>query len=67
MVSLVYENNIICVSVVDNGNGISNKNSDMINGNGIENMKKRAEEIGGKFEIISEKDIGVKISITLKI
>ena len=55
------------ISVRDNGKGISESGNGMVNGNGIENMKKRAEEIGGKFEIINKSGRGVTINISVPV
>lgn len=66
-VSVFIESKKFCVSIIDNGKGIVNKTSKMINGNGIENMKRRAEEIGAEFSINSEKNKGVQIFVKLKI
>lgn len=48
------------LEITDNGIGFTQNFS---KGNGLLNMKKRAEEIGGKFEIISEKGTSIKITI----
>ena len=53
----------ISISIQDNGNGFDSQQVDL--GNGITNMKKRIEEIGGKIHIDSNVGIGTKINITL--
>ena len=63
----------IHIEIKDNGKGFNtltlNTNMDVdgldvfYNGNGIKNMKSRAEEIGGSFVIYSEKDKGTIIII----
>jgi len=55
------ENNLIHLSISDNGIGFLAANS---RGNGLHNMKKRAEELNGTLEIDSE--IGKGTRITLK-
>lgn len=57
----------LSIEVVDNGIGMKNDNSDQINGNGIENMKKRAEEIGAEIKFTSDKNEGVCVSVALPI
>ena len=53
----------INIEITDNGIGFDKNNS--INGNGLNNMQKRIEEIGASFELISGLDKGTKISIKL--
>lgn len=48
------------LEIKDNGNGFDQKN---LNGNGIGNMKRRTAEMNGFFEIISENETFIKISI----
>jgi signal transduction histidine kinase len=48
------------LEIKDNGIGF---NPIEKQGNGLQNMKKRTEEIGGKFEINSENGTTIKISI----
>jgi signal transduction histidine kinase/ligand-binding sensor domain-containing protein len=55
---------ILTVSVTDNGKGFDN--SKTFDGHyGLENMKSRVKEMGGKFEIISSEDKGTRIIITV--
>ena len=56
------ENNVLLLSIIDDGIGF---NPEIVKGNGITNMKKRANEINGKFNIISSEKKGT--SITLQI
>ncbi len=51
------------IEIIDNGNGFDTASDEM--GNGLNNMKKRAREIGGKLKIASEQNIGTRISLTL--
>lgn len=58
-------NGYFVLSVTDNGKGF---NAEMVpTGNGINNMKKRAEEIGGELSIISSMQKGTVIKYTSKI
>lgn len=58
-------NGYFVLSVTDNGKGF---NTEMVpTGNGINNMKKRAEEIGGELSIISSMQKGTVIKYTSKI
>jgi signal transduction histidine kinase/ligand-binding sensor domain-containing protein len=50
------------VSIKDNGAGFTAKNED---GNGLRNMKKRIESIGGTFEILNAEGVTVKMDIPL--
>jgi signal transduction histidine kinase len=48
----------------DDGKGfIVNNNSD---GNGLKNMKKRIESVGGYFEMLNEKGVVIKMTVPLK-
>ncbi|MBL7914462.1 MAG: hypothetical protein JNL49_05395 [Bacteroidia bacterium] len=49
----------------DNGKGIVITENKAYNGNGIQNMRKRAEEIGGVFAIQTSDSQGTTITITL--
>lgn len=52
---------LLSLELTDNGKGLNIKNR---NGNGLENMKRRAEEIGANLEIIDNQP-GVRISIII--
>ncbi|MFK7748204.1 MAG: tetratricopeptide repeat protein [Kordia sp.] len=51
------------LSIVDNGNGFDT--TEEIEGNGLENMQLRAEEIYGKLNVISQKDTGTTVKLTI--
>lgn len=55
--------NGITIEISDNGKGFDIDTIDL--GNGIVNMQKRIEEIGGVFKIKSELDKGTQITISL--
>ena len=55
--------NGITIDISDNGKGFDLDTIDL--GNGIVNMQKRIEEIGGVFKIKSELDKGTQITISL--
>jgi ligand-binding sensor domain-containing protein/two-component sensor histidine kinase len=74
------ENNSLVVKVKDNGKGfvlsnssavagrlISEKDYDGFGGNGLINMRRRAENLGGRFSIESEKDAGTSVEIKIPI
>lgn len=62
-VEVFKENNQIKIKIKDDGKGFD---LELIRyGNGFYNMKKRIEEINGKFEIISRTTVGTTISIIL--
>jgi signal transduction histidine kinase len=66
-VKISYKDEMLSISIIDNGTGMKEENFDLINGSGIENMKKRAEEIEAEFKLISEKNAGVCINIILHV
>jgi signal transduction histidine kinase len=52
ILSIEEQNNSFCIKIVDNGVGF---NTDTPNeGNGLQGMKKRIQEINGSFKIVSE-------------
>jgi len=67
VVSILNQDNRFTVFIQDNGKGINEINSDLLNGNGIVNMKKRAEEIGGDLKINTTENEGVKISVIIPV
>ncbi|MEO8768686.1 MAG: 7TM diverse intracellular signaling domain-containing protein [Ferruginibacter sp.] len=60
IVHIFLGNNILHIQLKDNGNGIQNPNQF---GNGLKNMKKRMEEIGGKLEITSNGGTSIKLEV----
>ena len=67
VVKIVFkvENKKTTISISDNGVGFDYL-SESNNGNGISNMKKRAEEIGAKFQIKTNPGKGCKCILELK-
>lgn len=68
--SVKAENNSLIVAVKDNGKGFDadeklNGNSNGFGGNGLPNMRRRAENLGGKFEIESAKGAGTSVAIKI--
>ncbi len=60
------ENDLILLSVTDNGKGFvvnEQKNKNLKGGNGLHNMKQRSQVINGKLLITSAKDKGTTISL----
>ena len=53
----------IYISIADNGAGFDTAHINAYNGNGIKNMRDRALEINGSFEIISKLENGTCITI----
>ncbi len=66
-VKISYKNDVLSLSIIDDGTGLKKENFDSVNGNGIENMKKRAEEIEAEIKFISEKNAGVCVNVNLRI
>jgi signal transduction histidine kinase len=62
-VNVVEQNNQIKIEIKDNGKGFDAEEIEF--GNGINNMKKRIEEVGGAITINSEINKGTTISILL--
>jgi len=58
-----FVGNIFFVSINDNGKGFTVNNNG--EGNGIKNMKKRIESIGGNFEMLNEKGTAVNMTVPL--
>lgn len=63
MVHIFVGGNIVHIQVKDNGSGIKNPNQF---GNGLKNMKKRVDEIGGKLDISSNGGTIIKIDVPLR-
>jgi len=61
-ISLALSNGELSVSIVDNGKGI-NDDAETLAGNGLKNMRKRAEEIGGAFSFKAGNGSGTTIRI----
>jgi two-component system sensor histidine kinase UhpB len=61
-ITLQLSENHFSLTIKDNGKGVNN---DIVSssGNGLGNMKKRAEECGGKFTFINKQGEGIAISI----
>ncbi len=60
-IELASENSHVKLSVKDNGQGISEKES---KGNGMHTMKNRAERIGRKLTLASEPKLGTQVCIS---
>lgn len=63
-ISLEEKHDQIIVSITDNGKGIKTSNT---NGNGLQNMRYRCEQIGGKFLLGTSENDGTTISCTFGI
>jgi signal transduction histidine kinase len=63
-VSIEPHANGIAITITDDGKGFDREMVMM--GNGIHNMQKRIQDIGGHFELVSKLDHGTVISIRLK-
>lgn len=62
-VNVTQQNDNITIEIHDNGKGFDTETVDA--GNGLHNMKKRIEEVGGKIQIASEVNKGTTISIVI--
>ncbi|RSK39080.1 tetratricopeptide repeat-containing sensor histidine kinase [Mangrovimonas spongiae] len=56
-------NNKLQVEITDNGKGFNKAQATL--GNGLNNMKKRAQEIDGELTIVSKEEIGTTIKLLL--
>lgn len=66
VIKLSRENNLIRLSVADNGKGFilnEEQNKNLKGGNGLVNMKKRAQSINGKLVIESTEGTGTNINL----
>ncbi|MCB4809598.1 sensor histidine kinase [Tamlana sp. 62-3] len=63
LVAINKENNLVNIKVEDNGKGFNI--SEVEQGNGLNNMKKRADEIKADFKIISEENKGTTIILNV--
>ena len=61
--SLKNSKNHLSLLIRDNGKGFNT--ALLSQGNGLKNMKKRAQEIGAQFQIESEPGAGTTIHVTL--
>jgi signal transduction histidine kinase len=64
LVTLQKNENSLVLTLQDDGNGFD-KNKIASSGIGLSNMKKRAEIIGGKFNLESKPNCGTKLSIEM--
>ena len=62
-VEVVEDDRFIVISIEDDGVGFHQAEVKL--GNGLKNMEQRANEIGGSFSLVSEKDKGTTITIRL--
>ncbi|WP_431136320.1 tetratricopeptide repeat protein [Psychroserpens mesophilus] len=62
-VDFICKDNQVEIHIVDDGKGFDVHTTSM--GNGIHNMKKRAQEIGGEVKVLSHVNQGTTITITL--
>ena len=65
VVTAVSKNNQLLIEIEDNGNGFDIEKVDL--GNGLNNIKKRADEIEATIDIKSQKGLGTKISLSMNI
>jgi signal transduction histidine kinase len=66
-VEVTVENVLVKIIVEDNGHGFDMGNSVVRKGNGLENMRKRIESLGGQFEIVSAPQRGTTLKAVLQL
>jgi len=54
----------LCISIEDNGRGFSTSDISIF-GNGLGNMRKRVERVGGVFELVTEPGKGTRIELQI--
>ena len=64
-ISIKLKNNVICLTIKDNGSGFDVNKAK--SGIGLKNMNSRVDEINGKIEITSEKEKGTTVTIDVPI
>jgi len=64
-ITLTFENNLIRLRIQDNGIGFDTSQDTA--GNGLKNMKRRAEEMKARFKIDSQTGNGTQIELILKV
>ena len=67
IISLAYSDNILILSISDNGRGFNNSEERKLCGNGIPNMNERVHLLGGELDIYSEPGNGTKIDIRIRL
>ena len=60
-ISFKLKNNVICLTMTDNGSGFDVNKAK--SGIGLKNMNSRINEINGTIKITSEKDVGTTVTI----
>jgi signal transduction histidine kinase len=63
-VAVFKENDIFRITIKDNGKGFNEE--EILSGNGINNLKKRAKEINGEIEITSQEQSGTAVVLCFK-
>ena len=61
---LRFENSRLTISIEDNGKGFSSGTVEDF-GNGLRNMRKRVEHLGGEFQLQSDPEKGTRVIVTL--
>ena len=61
-ISIEVKNSLLLIEISDNGKGFEYRR-EMIQSNGLQNMENRAKQIGGKFELRTEPEIGTSIKL----
>ncbi|MCB2207978.1 MAG: HAMP domain-containing protein [Bacteroidetes bacterium] len=65
-IELNIYNNHLMLSIIDNGIGVTSKSMNESKGNGLNNMKYRAELLGGTLEILGETGKETKVVLLVK-
>ncbi len=65
-ISLFYRQNLLVMTIEDNGKGIPEEMINSYNSLGLLGMRERADSINGNLEIISSSGIGTKIKLEIE-
>lgn len=65
--SLKFENNLLILTITDDGKGFSFRNIEGKKTLGLFGMKERTREMGGSYEITSEPGKGTTVSVTIPV
>ena len=66
VIRLYTEDGILCMQIKDNGKGFTKNGMDGMGGNGIKNMRQRAEQMKGTIDISSKDGVSVLLKLPAK-
>ena len=66
-INIAGDNKMLTLSIKDNGVGFDSTNTESLGGNGLKNMQKRADNIGGTMEIKSTLNNGTSVVLRVNL